>query len=93
MSDSLRHKGEVLGWIHSYTGEVGVTKFNIQMEGIRALEQLCRLSDEEILEVDGMPPMNYVTFKKEILGRIRRVYLSSHEYNMDLVPDRFFSSV
>ncbi|MFH1002486.1 MAG: hypothetical protein V1759_04490 [bacterium] len=86
MSDSLKYKGRVLGWIHTYMGEENVTKFNIEMEGISALEQLCRLSDKEILEVDGMLPMDYTTFKKEILSRIKRVYLSSHEYNLDFHP-------
>ena len=58
MSDALRYKGDILAWIHSYTSD-DTSKFNIVMEGIGALEQLCRFSDEEILNVDGWSPMTY----------------------------------
>jgi hypothetical protein len=82
MSDALQYKGSILAWIHSYTGD-DTSKFNIVMEGIGALEQLCKLSDEEILNVDGLPPMNYGEFKKQIISKAKRIYLSDHEYNID----------
>ena len=61
MSDALRYKGKNLGWIHSYTGD-GTNKFDLEMEGIGGLEQLCRLSDGEELEVEGLPSMTYRDF-------------------------------
>ena len=82
MSDAFSHEGKVLGWIHSYTGD-SICRFNIVMEGINALEKMCRLSDAEILEVDGMPLMNYENFKNEILGKTKRIYLSTNEYLLD----------
>ena len=87
MGDALRYKGNILTWIHSYTGE-NRTQFNLIMEGVGALEQLCRLSDEEILEVDGMNPMTYREFKEQIASRTRRIYLSDHEYNLDFHSSR-----
>ena len=85
MSDAFRYKGHVLGWIHSYLGD-SATKFNIQMNSISALEQLCRLSDGELLEIDGLPPMVYEQFKKQIISKTKRIYLSTHEYNIDFHP-------
>jgi len=82
MSDALRYKGSILAWIHSYAGD-DTTKFNIVMEGISSLEQLCRITDEEILEVDEMPSMTYKKFKDEILSKTKRIYLSGKEYNLD----------
>lgn len=82
MSDALRYKGKCIGWIHSYTGDE-TNKFNLQMEGISGLEQMCKLSDEEILEVDGMQPMTYRNFRDTVLSKTKRIYLSTHEYNLD----------
>ena len=55
------------------------------MEGIGALEQLCRLSDEEILNIGGTP-MTYGKFKDQIVSRAKRVYLSDREYSVDFHP-------
>ncbi|VVB81738.1 Uncharacterised protein [uncultured archaeon] len=88
MSASIECRGEVLGWIHEYYGD-GVERFCIEMEGITGLEKLCRQADSEPIRVEGMPPMDYRTFKKEILSRTKKIYLSTHEYNMDFHPSYF----
>ncbi|PIN90030.1 hypothetical protein COU57_04935 [Candidatus Pacearchaeota archaeon CG10_big_fil_rev_8_21_14_0_10_32_14] len=83
MSYALRFNGSTLAWIHSYSDEDS-TKFNVVMNDIGALEQLCGLSNNEFVEVDGMSSMNYRQFKDEIVSRIKRIYLSANEYNLDL---------
>ncbi|MBS3088530.1 hypothetical protein J4402_02000 [Candidatus Pacearchaeota archaeon] len=83
MGDALRHNGKDLGWIHSYTGD-STKKFDLEMEGISGIEQLFRLSDEETLEVEGMPPMTFREFKTKILRRTKRIYLFPHEYGLNL---------
>ena len=85
MSDALGYRGQLLGWIHSFTGD-GVNKFVIDMAGIEALEKLCRLSDDELISVGDMPLKSYDWFKKEILGRTKRIYLSTEEYLADFHP-------
>ena len=82
MADALRYNGKTLGWIHSYTGD-RINKFNLTFEGIDGLEQMCRLADEELLEIDGMQALNYREFREVILSRTKRIYLSVHEYNLD----------
>ena len=68
-----------LGNVYIINGDK-ISKFDIVMEGINTLEQLCRLSDEEILKIDGMPAMTYRRFKEDILSKTKRIYLSTKEY-------------
>ena len=85
MSDVLKYNEKNLGYVHSYIGD-GTNKFDLEMEGIGGLEQLFRLFDGEELEVEGIPPMTYRDFKDRILSRTKRIYLSTHEYNLDTHP-------
>ncbi len=81
MSNAFSYKGKVLGHIHSYMEGSGA-KFIIGMEDIEALEHLCRLSNDEIIEINGTS-FFYEQFKKEILAKTKRINLSDHEYNLD----------
>ena len=56
---------------------------NVVLDGLGALEQLCRLSEGEVLNIDGMSPMTYREFKERIAPRVKRIYLSDQEYNLD----------
>ena len=85
MSDGISYKGKVLGWIHSHS-EDNTTKFVLEMDGINGLEELCKLSDQEILEIEGMSPITYKDFRTRILERTKRIYLSISEYNLDFHP-------
>ncbi len=88
MGDTIYFKGEALANIHSYSGD-NVTQFNIVIDGFDKLEKLCKLSNEEILEIEGLSPMAYGEFKQIFEHRIKRIYLSSKEYNADfLYPHR-----
>ena len=84
MSDNLVHEGRCLGYVHSYTGDDS-TKFILEMEGIDGLERLCKLPDEALLEL-GESSMTYREFRERILSITKRIYLSTHEYNLDMHP-------
>ena len=85
MSDAIGYRGQLLGWVHSVTMG-GASKFVIDFNGTEALEKLCRLSDDELISVGDMPLKSYDWFKKEILGRTQRIYLSTEEYLADFHP-------
>ena len=81
MSNAFSYKGKILGHIHSYIEE-SITKFVMEVEDIEALERLCRLADDEIIEINGTHFL-YKQFKKEILTKTKRINLSNREYNLD----------
>lgn len=82
MSDAIIYKTQILGWIHSFTGD-GSNKFIVVMDGLKSLDAMCKLPDDEPISVEGMPPMNCKMLKEEILARTKRIYLSEHEYLLD----------
>ncbi|HLC63542.1 MAG TPA: hypothetical protein VJJ21_04455 [Candidatus Nanoarchaeia archaeon] len=84
MSDSFSSKGVVLGHIHSDPID-STRKFVIEFEGIGALETLCRLSDEEILEIGGLGEISYEDFKAKIFKSTYKLHLTSSDY----IQERF----
>ena len=79
MSDSFSFKGVVLGHIHNDPID-STRKFVIEFERINTLETLCRLGDEEILEVGNVGELTYRRFKEVILMSTYKLHLTTSDY-------------
>ena len=80
----IYYDGDEIGYIHRYYSH-GKDKFNIHLDWFGALEKLCRLDKNKILEIEGMSKMKYKNFKEEILSKAEAIYFSM-KLHLDFNP-------